>query len=221
MASALHPWAIKIAHKLEHDPAWAKLLRDDPGSKKIKEIPSLSRRLRSYRLTDFQTIARHIRSGAIAIETFDDPSGPEAQYVWKGNILRINKAYCGDDPSAAHSHVVHEAVHAIQDDRRMFLSKPEAEQDAHFVHAVYCVEAKREHEVADYAAKGKDLARAFLAKGELDRRSEASNALQRAFYDDILAHYTNVDTTHSGDFAEKADALERERRRRDGIRGRR
>lgn len=219
MASALHSWASKIADKLEQDPALNKLLRDDPGSKKKKEIPSLSRRLRSYRLADFQTIIRHIRSGAIAIETFDDASGPVALYVWKGNRLMINKAYCGDDPGAAHTHVVHEAVHAIQDDRRMFLSKPEAEQDAHFFHAVYCVEAKREDEVADYAERGKALARAFLAKGELDRRSEA--AVLQAFYDDILAHYANVDTTHSGDFAEKANALKQERQRRDGIRRRR
>ncbi len=217
MASALHPWASKIADKLERDPALNKLLREDPVSKKKKEIPSLSRRLRPYRLVDFQTIVRHIRSGAIAIETFDDASGPVAQYVWKGNLLMINKAYCGDDPGAAHTHIVHEAVHAIQDDRRMFLSKPEAEQDAHFVHAVYCVEAKREDEVADYADKGKDLARAFQAKGELDRRSD----LLQDFYDDILAHYTNVDTTHSGDFAEKAQTIKRERHLRDGIRRRR
>jgi hypothetical protein len=220
VAPALHPWAVKIAGKLAGDPAWDKLLRDDPGSRKIKEIPSLSRRLRSYRLTDFQTVAKHIRSGAIQIETFADPSGPPAQYVWKGNRLLINTAYFSD-PAAAHSHIVHEAVHAIQDDRRMFLSKPEAEQDAHFVHAVYCVEAEREDEVADYAARAKDLARQFLAKGELDRRSETFEALQKLFYGDILAHYANEDRSHTGDFDVKAKALERERRLRDGIRNRR
>jgi hypothetical protein len=217
MALTLHPWSREIADNLERDPVWDRLLRDDPGSKKIKEIPSLSRRLRSYRLADFATIARHIRSGAIQLETFTDLSGPEAQYIWKANLLRINKVYAGE-PAAARTHVVHEAVHAIQDDRRMFLSKPEAEQDAHFVHAVYCVEAEREDEVADYAGKAKELARDFLAKGRLDDRSETFKQLQQSFYNDILTHYTNEDKTHTGDFDVKSKAIERERRLRDGIR---
>jgi hypothetical protein len=219
MASALHPWAITVAGNLKDNEAWAKLKRGALG-KKIEEIPSLSRRLRCYRFTDFDTIANRIQSGAIELETFRDPDGPPAEYVWKGNLLRINKAHSAE-PAAARSHVVHEAAHAIQDHRRMFLSKPEAEHDGHFVHAVYCIVAGCEDEVADYATEGKALAREFLAAGRLDRCSERLKDIQKSFYDDILAHYTNVDTTHSGDFDVKANALERERRLRDGIRRRR
>jgi hypothetical protein len=75
-----------------------------------------------------------------------------------------------------------------------------------------CPSAARKDEVADYAARAKELARQFLAKGELDRRSGSFEALQKMFYSDILAHYAKEDRTHTA---------KRERRLRDGIRGRR
>jgi len=136
MAEENTVWETKIVNFLNQDPilrAW-------------EEVPSLTRRMRHYRSQDFRDIARYIRDDRISVFTGFDPGTNEfAGYVGKTKVRGdledyfIFNTYVESDPMNRPATVVHEATHAIQDDRRMKLSYVEAEMDAWFVMAVYAL----------------------------------------------------------------------------------
>jgi hypothetical protein len=136
MAEENTVWETKIVNFLNGDPilrAW-------------EEVPSLTRRVRHYRGQDYRDISRYIRDDRISVFTGYDPGTDEfAAYVGKtearGDLedYFIFNTYVETEPTNRPATLVHEATHAIQDDRRMKLSYVEKEMDAWFVMAVYAL----------------------------------------------------------------------------------
>ena len=121
-------------------------LNDDPILRKWEEVPSLTRRMRHYRSQDFRDITRHIRDDRISVFTGSDPGTSEfASYVGKTDARGdledyfIFNTFVESEPTNRPASVVHEVIHAIQDDRRMKLSYVEKEMDAWFVTAVFAL----------------------------------------------------------------------------------
>jgi hypothetical protein len=193
-------------------------LNNDPILRAWEEVPSLTRRVRHYRSQDFRDISRYIRDDRISVLTGYDPGTNEfAAYVGKtearGDLedYFIFNTYVELEPTNRPATLVHEATHAIQDDRRMKLSYVEKEMDAWFVMAVYALrtlarksvraedaetelmalmnvppgEKWSEHPMEDNAVK---LARRFLKGQSVRDAGDLLTALENA----VRAKYKNA-----------------------------
>jgi hypothetical protein len=121
-------------------------LNDNPILRTMADVPSLTRRVRDYRSQDFREIARLIRIDRISVFTgYDSGTEDFGSYVGKtkakGDLedYFIFNTYAESEPINRPGTLVHEATHAIQDDRRMKLSYVESEMDAWFVTAVFAL----------------------------------------------------------------------------------
>lgn len=148
----------------------ANFLSGDSIERTIKEVPSLTRRVRHYRSEDFREIAKHIRRDRISVLTGHDSGTTEFGFyvgraTQRGDLedYFIFNTFVETEPTKRPGTLVHEATHAIQDDKRMKLSYVESEMDAWFVTAVFALRTVAAAKKAGRADDADDALMALMA----------------------------------------------------------